>query len=117
MTSPATSSSERQGPEQRSEQRPHLDESRVRFGANLASALFSLAGGLAAYGVGAALIRNQLLNGPNNVIYLTVVGLLVGYLFTRSLARRAGRLGTAGSIAVLMPRRRRSGCADRSARR
>ena len=84
----------RQGPrpERGRGKRELLDDSRVRFGANLASALFTLLGGAAAYAVGAALIRNQLLNGPNNVIYLTVVGLLVGYLFTRGLARRAGRL-------------------------
>lgn len=68
-----------------------LDDSRVRFGTNLAGALFTLAGGLGGYLVGALLMRDQFLNGPNNVLYLTFVGLLMAYLFTRGPARRAGR--------------------------
>ncbi|HZJ08228.1 MAG TPA: PIN domain-containing protein, partial [Trueperaceae bacterium] len=68
-----------------------LDEHRVRFGTNLAGALFTLAGGLGGYLVGALLMRDQFLNGPNNVLYLTFVGLLLAYLFTRGPARRSGR--------------------------
>jgi len=64
-----------------------------RFGAGVASGLFTLAGAVAAYLSSVWLLEpHGLLAGPNNLFYLTVVGALTSYLLTRGLARRAGRL-------------------------
>ncbi|HZW27406.1 MAG TPA: PIN domain-containing protein, partial [Trueperaceae bacterium] len=64
-----------------------------RLGASLASGLFTVAGGLAGYLLSVWLLEPRgLLAGPNNLFYLTVVGALSAYLFTRGLARRVGRL-------------------------
>lgn len=71
---------------------PALDQS-ARFGTNMATALFVILGGVLAY-LGGVLLSGSgtLPSGPNNLIYLTVVGMLIAYLVTRSPARRAGRL-------------------------
>lgn len=90
---PNPSAAERTGARQRQPQpKQQLDGSSVRFGTNLATALFTLLGGLAGYLVGTLLHGAQRLNGPNNLFYLTIVGLLISYLFTRAPARRAGRI-------------------------
>lgn len=64
-----------------------------RLGATLASGLFTIAGGAVAYVLSLWLLQPRgLLAGPNNLLYLTVVGALTAYLLTRGLARRGGRL-------------------------
>ena len=78
------------GMRERPQQR-QLDSGSVRFGTNLATVSFTLIGGLGGYLIGTLLGSSNLLNGPNNALYLTVVGLLISYLFTRGPARRAGR--------------------------
>lgn len=71
---------------------PTADPS-ARFGTNMATALFVILGGVIAYLGGVLLSRNGTLpSGPNNLFYLTVVGMLVAYLVTRAPARRVGRL-------------------------
>jgi uncharacterized protein YacL len=71
-------------------ERPAPEE---RFGAGLASGLFTLAGGVAGYLLSVWLLEPRgLLAGPNNLFYVTVVGALSAYLLTRGLAKRAGRL-------------------------
>jgi uncharacterized protein YacL len=71
---------------------PSLDQS-ARFGTNMATALFVILGGVLAY-LGGLLLsdRGTLPSGPNNLFYLTIVGMLIAYLVTRAPARRAGRL-------------------------
>lgn len=61
------------------------------LGAALARALLSLAGGVVGYFLADLLARRGLLSGPNNLLYLTIVGLLVGYLVSGRPARRFGR--------------------------
>jgi len=59
----------------------------------MATALFVILGGALAYLGGVLLGRSGTLpSGPNNLFYLTVVGMLVAYLVTRAPARRVGRL-------------------------
>ena len=71
---------------------PRSDSS-ARFGTNMATALFVILGGALAYLGGVLLGRSGTLpSGPNNLFYLTVVGMLVAYLVTRAPARRVGRL-------------------------
>lgn len=68
-------------------------DSSARFGTNMATALFVILGGVVAY-LGGLLLSDggALPNGPNNLFYLTIVGMLLAYLVTRAPARRAGRL-------------------------
>ena len=68
-------------------------EQSARFGTNMATALFVILGGVLAY-LGGMLLSDggTLPSGPNNLFYLTVVGMLVSYLATRAPARRVGRL-------------------------
>ncbi|HLU83557.1 MAG TPA: PIN domain-containing protein, partial [Trueperaceae bacterium] len=65
----------------------------ARFGTNMATALFVILGGVLAY-LGGMLLGDggTLPSAPNNLFYLTVVGMLVSYLVTRAPARRLGRL-------------------------
>jgi len=68
-------------------------ESSARFGTNMATALFVILGGVLAYLGGVLLNQGGTLpSGPNNLFYLTVVGMLIAYLVTRAPARRVGRL-------------------------
>lgn len=70
--------------------RPAAEE---RVGSGLASGLLSLVGAGAAYALSLWLLEPRgLLAGPNNLLYLTVVGALSSFLLTRGLARRFGRL-------------------------
>jgi len=71
---------------------PVVDQS-ARFGTNITTALFMILGGVIAY-LGGMLLNGSgaLPSGPNNLFYLTVVGMLIAYLVTRAPARRAGRL-------------------------
>ncbi len=79
------------------EQRAERGTPEERFGAGLASGLFTVAGGVAGYLLSVWLLEPRgLLAGPNNLFYLTVVGALSAYLLTRGLARRAGRLWASG---------------------
>ncbi len=52
--------------------------------------LLSLVGGLLGYGLALLLLDRGLLTGPNNLLYLTVLGVLLAYLFGGAPARRAG---------------------------
>lgn len=61
------------------------------LGSALARGLLSLAGGLVGYFAAQGLISRSLLSGPNNLLYLTIVGVLVGYLVSGRVARRFGR--------------------------
>lgn len=54
----------------------------------LARGLVSLAGGLIGYGLAALLLTRDLLTGPNNLLYLTLLGFLLAYLVGGSSARR-----------------------------
>lgn len=80
---------------QRTDHRPH-DESpeTTTLGSALARGLLSLAGGLLGYLAAQLLISRSLLSGPNNLLYLTIVGVLVGYLVSGRVARRFGRFWT-----------------------
>ncbi len=66
-------------------------ETATTLGAALARGLLSLAGGLVGYFVAQLLIDRSLLSGPNNLLYLTIVGVLVGYLVSGRVAQRFGR--------------------------
>ena len=57
----------------------------------LARAAVSLLGGIAGFGTGDLMLRSGLLTGPNNLLYLTLVGLLSSYLLSAPLARRWDR--------------------------
>ena len=57
------------------------------LGSALARGLLSLAGGLVGYFAAQLLISRSLLSGPNNLLYLTIVGVLVGYLVSGRVAR------------------------------
>ena len=65
----------------------------------LARAVFSLIGGLVGYGLAVLLLDRGLLTGPNNLLYLTLLGLLFAYLAGGTLAHR-----TAGAWGRLMAR-------------
>jgi len=58
----------------------------------LARAVFSLVGALAGYALAALLLDRGLLTGPNNLLYLTLLGLLAAYLLGGALAQRTARL-------------------------
>lgn len=62
------------------------------LGAALARGVLSLVGGLLGYLLAQLLISRSLLSGPNNLLYLTIVGLLLGFLVSGRVARRFGRL-------------------------
>lgn len=62
------------------------------FGSVLARTLLSAAGGVAGYLVGRLVIGRGLLSGPNNLLFLTIVGALLAYLLSAPVAARAGRL-------------------------
>ena len=81
------------GPNPAAGQAGSTAEQSVRFGTNMATALFVILGGVLAY-LGGMLLSDggTLPSGPNNLFYLTVVGMLVSYLATRAPARRVGRL-------------------------
>lgn len=59
----------------------------------LARGLVSLAGGLIGYGLAALLLTRDLLTGPNNLLYLTLLGFLLAYLVGGSSARRLAKAG------------------------
>ena len=64
-----------------------------RLGSTVASGVFTLAGGAAAYFLSLTLLEPRgLLAGPNNLFYLTIVGALTALLLTRGPARRVGRV-------------------------
>jgi uncharacterized protein YacL len=58
----------------------------------LARAVFSLVGGLAGYGLAVLLLDRGLLTGPNNLLYLTLLGLLSAYLAGGALASRVAHV-------------------------
>lgn len=58
----------------------------------LARAVFSLLGGLVGYALAALLLARGLLTGPNNLLYLTLLGLLTAYLLGGAVAQRIARL-------------------------
>ncbi|MEJ2665907.1 MAG: TRAM domain-containing protein [Deinococcales bacterium] len=58
----------------------------------LVRAQLCLAGGLAGYALAALLLERGLLTGPNNLLYLTLLGVLSAYLLGGALARRSARL-------------------------
>jgi len=76
-------------PERNDEQDGSTDA--TTLGAALARGLLSLAGGLLGYFLGQLLIGGSFLSGPNNLLYLTAVGVMVGYLVSGRVARRFGR--------------------------
>jgi len=55
----------------------------------LARAAFSLIGALVGYGLAVLLLDRGLLTGPNNLLYLTLLGLLSAYLAGGALAQRS----------------------------
>ena len=57
----------------------------------LARAVFSLVGALVGYGLAVLLLDRGLLTGPNNLLYLTLLGLLSAYLAGGALAHRTAR--------------------------
>lgn len=65
--------------------------SHAAFGSALARALLTVAGGFAGYGIGLLLIDRGALTGPNNLLFLTIVGVLSAYLVSASPAAWAGR--------------------------
>ncbi len=75
---------------ERSDQ-PNGGADATALGSALARGLISLAGGLLGYLLAQLLINGALLSGPNNLLYLTAVGVMVGYLVSGRLARRFGR--------------------------
>lgn len=70
------------------------------LGSALARGVLSLAGGLVGYFAAQLLISRSLLSGPNNLLYLTIVGVLVGYLVSGRVARRFGRFWTRAVAAL-----------------
>ncbi len=61
------------------------------LGAALARGIISLIGGLLGYYLAQLMISRSLLSGPNNLLYLTIVGVLIGYLVSGRVASRFGR--------------------------
>lgn len=57
----------------------------------LARAVLSLVGGLAGYALAVLLLDRGLLTGPNNLLYLTALGLLSAYLAGGALAQRGAQ--------------------------
>ncbi len=64
----------------------------ARLGTTIARAVLTLLGGLLGYALALFLIDRGALAGPNNLVYVTVLGVLVAYLASGAPARRAGRL-------------------------
>lgn len=64
----------------------------IVFGTALARTLLSAAGGVAGYLIGMLLVSRGVLSGPNNLLFISIVGLLGSYLLSAPLAARAGRL-------------------------
>ncbi|HRQ09468.1 MAG: hypothetical protein WC972_00140 [Trueperaceae bacterium] len=62
------------------------------LGAALARGALALAGGIVGFLVGRLLVDRGLLSGPNNVLFITVVGVLSAYLFGGPLAERFGHV-------------------------
>ena len=66
------------------EDRP-TSEPEERLGTTVASGIFTLAGGAAAYFISLALLEPRgLLAGPNNLLYLTIVGALTALQIGRA---------------------------------
>ena len=53
----------------------------------LARAVVALLGGTLGLSLADLLLRREVLTGPNNILYLTLVGLLLGYLISAPIAR------------------------------
>lgn len=64
----------------------------ARLGASIARGVLTLAGGLIGYGSALFLIDRNVLAGPNNLLFFTILGVLLAYLLSGAPARRAGRL-------------------------
>ncbi|MBW7915081.1 MAG: hypothetical protein H3C53_00125 [Trueperaceae bacterium] len=62
----------------------------VEVGAALARGALTLGGGLVGFLLGSLLVGRGVLSGPNNLLFLTIVGVLSGYLFSAPAARRFG---------------------------
>ncbi|HKI57092.1 MAG TPA: PIN domain-containing protein [Trueperaceae bacterium] len=58
----------------------------------LARAVLSLVGGLVGYALAVVLLDRGLLTGPNNLLYLTLLGVLCAYLLGGTVAQRTARL-------------------------
>lgn len=63
----------------------------TELGAALARGTLTLVGALAGYLLGDLLVSRGVLSGPNNLLFLTIVGLLSGYLFSGPVAHRFGQ--------------------------
>jgi len=69
----------------------HPGENRgLEVGAALARGGLTLVGGLIGFVLGGLLVGRGVLSGPNNLLFLTIVGVLSGYLFSGPAARRFG---------------------------
>lgn len=66
--------------------------SSVDVGASLARGVLTIFGGLVGYLVGSLLVGRGALSGPNNLLFITIVGLLTAYLFSGQLAQRFGHV-------------------------
>lgn len=66
--------------------------SSVDVGASLARGILTIFGGLVGYLVGSLLVGRGALSGPNNLLFITIVGLLTAYLFSGQLAQRFGHV-------------------------
>jgi len=64
----------------------------THLGTALARGVLALVGGLVGFLVGRLLVDRALLSGPNNVLFITVVGVLSAYLFGGPPAERFGRV-------------------------
>ena len=64
----------------------------IDVGASLARGVMTIVGGLVGYQVGSLLIGRGALSGPNNLLFITIVGLLTAYLFSGQLAQRFGQV-------------------------
>ena len=68
------------------------DNTRPNIPYLMARGIMSVLGGLVGFFVAVVLLRRDVLIGPNNLLYLTVLGALVGYLFSEPVARRSARM-------------------------
>ena len=64
----------------------------ARLGASIVRGAMTLAGGLIGYALALYLIDRGILAGPNNLLYFTILGVLLAYLMSGAPARRGGRL-------------------------
>lgn len=69
---------------------PASGGNRPEVGAFIARGTLSLAGGVLGYLAGDLLASRGALSGPNNILFLTIVGALIAYLFTGRPAHRFG---------------------------